>query len=84
MSSAKKENHSLYYLWGHELGGTAESSGRVVASHVLLAETVIGNLDVSVEGQEDVVELQVTVDDIVVVEILQRQTDFGSIEPGKR
>ena len=35
----------------------------------------------SVESEQDVVELQVTVDDSVLVEVLQRKTDLCSVEP---
>ena len=69
------------YLGSHELGGTAEGAGRAAVPHLLLAETVVGNLDVSIERQEDVVELQISVDDPVLVEVLQRQTHFGGVEP---
>jgi len=35
---------------------------------------------VAVERQEDVVELQITVDDSVLVEVFERQADFRSVE----
>lgn len=38
------------YLGGHEFGSTTEGARRRTVPHVLLAETVIGNLDVTVEG----------------------------------
>ena len=69
------------YLGRHELGGSAEGARRGAVPHVFLAETVVGNLDVPVERQEDIVELQITVDDAVLVEVLERQAHLGSIEP---
>ena len=58
------------YLWCHEFGCAAEGAGGGVVPHVLFAETIVGNLDVAVEGQEDVVELEIAVDDPVLVEVL--------------
>jgi len=58
------------YLWRHEFGCAAEGAGGGVVPHVLFAETIVGNLDVAVEGQEDVVELEIAVDDPVLVEVL--------------
>jgi hypothetical protein len=36
---------------------------------------------VTIQGQQDVVELQVTVNDTVLVEVLERQANLGSVEP---
>ena len=70
-------------LGGHELWGAAERACCRPIPHVFLAETVIGHLDVSLRGKEDVVELQVTIDDAVLVEILERQADLGGVESGQ-
>ena len=43
------------YLWRHKLGGSAEGAGRLAEPHVLLAETVIGNLDVAVQGEKNII-----------------------------
>lgn len=34
----------------------------------------------TIQSQQDIVELQVTVDDTILVEVLERQADFGGIE----
>lgn len=68
------------YLRRHELGSTAECAGRSAIPHVLLTETIIGNLNVTVQGQENIVKLQVTINDPILVEVLERQADFGSVE----
>jgi hypothetical protein len=71
----------MTYLWCHKLRGTAERARARPVPHVFLAQTIIGNLDVAVECEENVVELQVTIDDTVLMEVLERQTDLGSVEP---
>lgn len=75
-------SNSSTYLGCHELGGTAERAGRGTKPHVFLAKTVVGNLDVSVKSEENVVELQVSIYHTVFVEILESQTDLSSVEPG--
>lgn len=69
------------YLGRHELGRSAKRAGCRSVPHVLLAETIIGNLDVTVQREKNVVELEITVDDTVLVEILQGQAHLGSVEP---
>jgi hypothetical protein len=76
-----RHSTSRTYFRCHELGSTTERAGGAAVPHVFLAETVIGNLDVAIEGQENVVKLQITVDDTVLVEVLESQTDLRSIEP---
>lgn len=71
------------YLRCHEFRGTTECARRRAVPHIFFAKTVIRNLDMAVKGEKDVVELQVTVDDTVLVEILERETDLGSVEPGQ-
>lgn len=73
-------NGSLSYLRCHEFWRSAECAGRRSIPHLLLAQTVIGNLDVSIHGKENIIELQVTVDNTILVEVLQCQADFCSIE----
>jgi hypothetical protein len=55
------------YFRSHEFGGSAERVCGTSESHLLLAETVIGNLDVSVEGKQDVVQLQISIDNLVLM-----------------
>ena len=47
------------YLRGHELGGTAEGAGRLPIPHLFFTQTVIGNLHVSVQCEQDIVELEI-------------------------
>lgn len=68
------------YLRRHKLGSTTEGARCGSIPHVLLAETVVRNLDVSVQGQKNIVELQVTINDSILVEVLESQANFGSIE----
>ena len=68
------------YLWRHEFGSTAERASCASVPHIFLTKTVISNLNVSIQSKQDVVELQVTIDDTILVEVLQRQTYFGGIE----
>jgi hypothetical protein len=60
------------YLWRHELGSTAERASCAAVPHIFFTETVISNFDVSIQSKQNVVELQVTVDDTILVEVLQR------------
>ena len=71
----------MTYLRGHELRSTTERAGGTAIPHVLLTETVICDLDVTIQGEKNVIQLQVTVDDTVLVEILESQTDFRGVEP---
>lgn len=77
------QTNSSTYLGCHELGCTAECARRGTKPHVFLAETVVGNLDVTVKGEENVVELQVSIYDAVLVEIFESQADLSSIESGQ-
>lgn len=81
ISHTRRAVESLTYLRRHELGRTAECARSAAIPHILLAETVVRNLDVAVQGKQDIVEFQITVDDSILMEVLQRQADFRSIEP---
>lgn len=69
------------YFWAHEFRSTTERACCATIPHVLLAETIISNFDVTIHGQQNVIELQITVDDTVLVEVLKCQADLGGIEP---
>lgn len=71
------------YFWAHEFRCTAERASCTTIPHVLLAKTIISNFDVTIQGQQNVIELQVTVNDTVLVEVLECQADLGGIEPKK-
>jgi hypothetical protein len=68
------------HLGSHKFRGTTERARRGAVPHILFAETVIGDLDMPIEGQEDVVELEITIDDSVFMEILQCQAHLGGIK----
>lgn len=72
------------YLGCHELRGTTECARSCPIPHVLLAKTVISNLDMTVQGQKNVIKLQVTVDNTVLVEVFECQQHFRSVEPVER
>ena len=65
----------------HELGRAAECASCRPVPHVLLAETIVGNLDVPVQRQQNIVELEITIDDAVFVEVLERQAHLSGVEP---
>jgi len=71
----------VVYLWCHEFGGTAESASRGTEPHVLLAKTIIGNLDMAIKSQQDVVKFQIAINDAILVEVLECQAHLGSVEP---
>lgn len=51
---------AVTYLGSHELGRSTECAGGLTEPHVLLTKTVIGDFDVTVEGEKNVVQLQIT------------------------
>jgi hypothetical protein len=68
------------YLWCHEFRRTAECARSRSVPHLLLAQTVIGNLDVTVQCEQNVVKLQISVNDAVLVEVFQSQAHLGRVE----
>lgn len=70
------------YLWRHELRGTTERSRRGSIPHIFLTQTIVCNFDVAIKCQKDVIKLQITIDDIIVVEIFQSQANFSGVELG--
>lgn len=80
-SHVRRAVESLTYFRRHELRSTTERARSAAVPHILLAETVVRNLDVAVQGEQDIVEFQITVDDSILMEVLQCQADFRSIEP---
>ena len=56
------------YLRSHELGSTAERARRLTIPHFLLAKTVISDLYVPIEGEKDVIELQIAAEPVSIVE----------------
>jgi hypothetical protein len=70
------------YLGSHELGSTTESTGSLAIPHILLTQTIIGNLHMTIKRQENIIELQISINNALGVEILQRKQDFTGIELG--
>ena len=65
------------YLWGEIIWGTAQRpDGRVA----VFCEAEIGDLDVTVEVEKDVLRLQITIDDIFCVEVVEGERDLGRVE----
>ncbi len=64
------------------VGGAAEGGGGVSLPDALLAHAVVGQLDVALVVQEDVVQLEVSVDDAALVEEVECQADLGRVESG--
>ena len=75
----RKQSRSTYFGC-HELWSATERARRRSEPHIFLAETVVTNLDVAIQVEEDVVKLEITVNNTVLVEVFQRQANFGSIE----
>jgi hypothetical protein len=59
------------YLWCHEFRRTTECARSRSVPHLLLTQTVISNLDVTIQCEQNVVKLQISIDDAVLVEVLQ-------------
>jgi len=47
-------------------------------------ETKVSDLDMTVIGEKDVFRLEITVDDVVCVEVVERHSHFSGIELGHR
>ena len=69
------------YFRSHEFRGTTECAGSAAIPHILLAETVVTNLDMAIQSQKNVVKLQITVNDTILMEVFERQANFCGIEP---
>jgi hypothetical protein len=65
------------YLWRQIVGRAAERPGDVWH---LLGKSKIGNLQVPVPIEQQVLRLQVTVDDVERMQVIERQCDFCSVE----
>lgn len=50
----------------------------------MLGEAEVGDLDVAVGAEEDVLGLEVAVDDVERVEVVEREGDLGGVELGDR
>ena len=73
---------SVEYLRRHVLHGAAEGEAQLLV-RALLDAAEVGELDVALPVQHYVLRLQVSVDDPVLVEMLQRQQDLRQVEDGR-
>lgn len=48
------------YFRGHKLWGTTKRACCLTKPHLLFAQTIISNFHVAIQGQQNVVELEVT------------------------
>lgn len=69
------------YFRCHEFRCAAESASSRPIPHVFLAETIIADLDVTVQGKENVIQFQIAIDDTILVEVFESETDLRSVEP---
>lgn len=69
-------------LGGYVVRRTAKGRRGIPGPNALLAHTVISQLDVALVVQEHVVQLQVSINDPLAVQEVQRQGDLGGVEPG--
>ena len=60
---------------------TAESRGGVALPDALLAHAVVRELDVALVVEQNVVQLQVSVDDAALVQEVQGEADLGRVKP---
>ena len=81
VSKEQLKEDGIAHFRGHKFWGTTESAGCRSVPHLLLTQTIIGNLDVSIKSQKNVIQLQITVNHTILVEILQSKTDFSCVEP---
>ena len=47
-------------LWCHKLGRAAKRAGCLSVPHILFAQTIIGDLDMTIQRQQDIIELEIT------------------------
>ena len=80
---ARRELRAAFtHLGRHVRGRAAEGGGAVVERrHRLLRQPEVGEADVALGVEQDVLGLEVAVDDVVAVELLQREHDLGAVQP---
>lgn len=68
------------YFGCHKFRSTTKRAGGRSVVHVLLTQTIIGNLNVSIHGQHDIVELKITIYDAILMKVFECQADLCCIE----
>lgn len=64
------------------LGRTTEGEGDVVVGHSLFDEAKVCEMDMAEDVEHKVLWFEITIDDAVLVEVLDRQEHLGSVEAG--
>ena len=77
---AEQGRAGLTYLRSHEFWRATKCASSAAIPHLFLAQTVVGDLDMSIQRQQYVVELQIAIDDAVLVEVLECQANLRGIE----
>ena len=67
-------------FWSHVIWCSTECSGGAGPGYSLLTHTKVSNLDMTLPVQEYVVQLEISVDDLVRVEEHQTQSNLSSVE----
>lgn len=67
-------------LRGHELWRPAKRARRISIPHLHFTQPIVAYFNMTVQSQEDVIQLEIPVHNSIVVEVLQRQADFCRIE----
>ena len=80
----ERENGIYKNLRSDVVGRSAKCFGDFLSVDAFLAHAEIGDLDVSVLVEQDVVQLQIAVNDAPAVEEEESDGDFGSVEPSRR
>ena len=70
------------YFWSHIIRRAAERIGSSIQEYLQLAHSKVGNPDVSLEIQQHVIQLQISVNDSLLVKEYETWPDLGGIEPG--
>ena len=65
---------------GSEILRSAAETVQLVALDVLLGETEVGDLDVSIGIEEEILRLEVAVDDSFAVQVVETHRDFRGVE----
>ena len=72
---------SLDHFRGQVLGSSTESVGHAILRLFDLTQAKISHLDVTLRVEKYVFRLQISIDDTVLVEVLEGEDDLGGIEP---
>lgn len=81
MRSGRKHDH-FPDDFGSKVLGSATKGMRSVSFDSLLGEAKVRDADVTLRIQDEILRLQVTVNDVVVVEMADPHRDFGGVELG--